>query len=44
VFDDAGAPLTEMCGEFLNAAGTGNLKNTNVNFLDWSTTLLVSEN
>ena len=44
VFDDAGAPLTEMCGEFLNAAGTGNLSNTNVNFLDWSTTLLVSEN
>ena len=44
VFDDAGAILTEMCGEFLDAAGTNNLKNTNVNFLDWSTTLLVSEN
>lgn len=44
VFDDAGAILTEMCGEFLNAAGTNNLKDTNVNFLDWSTTLLVSEN
>ena len=44
VFDDAGAILTEMCGEFLNAAGTNNLKNTNVNFLDWSTTMLVSEN
>lgn len=44
VFDDAGAILTEMCSEFLNAAGTNNLKNTSLNFLDWSTTLLVSEN
>jgi hypothetical protein len=44
VYDDAGALLTEMCGETNLSGGIINSQLTLTDFLNWRATLLVSEN